>query len=197
MQSWNKYGLKLAYGMLVGSFWDNMQPINFIADYYGEEFGFYFAWLVHYTGQLIFPALFGLVLFIIQWYNFTQYDGSIFEPWEAFNSTLNALYAIFISIWVVLYLESWKRTEAVIKEKWLTNDMQTEQQERPQFISVEDVDETSKSVKKVSITNEFMRKWLLAFPISLFFMTLVIITQLLIREWYLANLRKYGDADIT
>ena len=29
---------------------DNMQPLNVIKDYYGEQMGFYFAWLIHYTG---------------------------------------------------------------------------------------------------------------------------------------------------
>ena len=38
-----------------------MQPLNFIKDYYGEKFGFYFAWLIHYTGWLIPVAVIGLI----------------------------------------------------------------------------------------------------------------------------------------
>jgi len=50
MESWMKYRLKLAMGFIFTGFEDKMQPINFIAEYYGEKYGFYFAWLVHYTG---------------------------------------------------------------------------------------------------------------------------------------------------
>ena len=64
-ESWNTYGLKLSYGMLTKGFIANMQPLNFIKDYYGEKFGFYFAWLIHYTGWLIPPAIIGTVLGII------------------------------------------------------------------------------------------------------------------------------------
>jgi len=34
-----------------------------VADYYGEKFGFYFAWLVHYTASLLVPGFFGALLF--------------------------------------------------------------------------------------------------------------------------------------
>lgn len=30
-----------------------MQPLNIIKDYYGEKMGFFYAWLMHYTGWLI------------------------------------------------------------------------------------------------------------------------------------------------
>lgn len=66
IKSWSKFGFRLSYSMLVGNFWQNMQPINFIAEYYGEEFGFYFAWLVHYTGMLIIPSILGFAIFIYQ-----------------------------------------------------------------------------------------------------------------------------------
>ena len=49
-ESWHKYKLRLASGFIFSGFEDSMQPLNFIADYYGEKYGFYFSWLVHYTG---------------------------------------------------------------------------------------------------------------------------------------------------
>ena len=58
--SWLEYRWRLSAGMLFGAgFLKNMQPINFIKDYYGEKFGFYFSWLIHYTGWLIPAAVVG------------------------------------------------------------------------------------------------------------------------------------------
>ena len=65
VKSWEKYGWKLTFSVFLPSFWNNLQPINFIAEYYGEEYAFFFLWLVHYTGMLVIPALVGLVLFIM------------------------------------------------------------------------------------------------------------------------------------
>ena len=58
--SWLEYRWRLSWGMLTKGFLNNMQPLNFIKDYYGEKFGFYFAWLIHYTGWLIPVALIGV-----------------------------------------------------------------------------------------------------------------------------------------
>ena len=60
LNSWNEYRWRLSAGMVFTGFLKNMQPINFIKDYYGEKMGFYFAWLIHYTGWLIPVALIGL-----------------------------------------------------------------------------------------------------------------------------------------
>lgn len=45
-----------------------MQPLNFIANYYGEKMGFYYAWLMFYTSWLMVLALPGIALFIYQMY---------------------------------------------------------------------------------------------------------------------------------
>lgn len=50
--------------MIANGFKRNMQPLNFIKDYFGEKMGFYFAWLIHYTGWLMIPSIFGLILTI-------------------------------------------------------------------------------------------------------------------------------------
>lgn len=64
--SWHKYKWRLAFGFISGKFLENLQPLNFIKDYYGEKYGFYFAWLIHYTGQLILPSIVGIGIFIYQ-----------------------------------------------------------------------------------------------------------------------------------
>ena len=55
-----------------------MQPLNFIKEYYGEKFGFYFAWLIHYTGWLMFAAIVGSILGIAIIVEAKQ-EG---KPWE-------------------------------------------------------------------------------------------------------------------
>ena len=63
--SWNKYRMRLAFGFVTGSFTDNMQPLNVIKDYYGEKLGFFFAWLMHYTGWLLIGSVLGLMFSFI------------------------------------------------------------------------------------------------------------------------------------
>jgi len=51
-------------GFVTGKWEDNIQPINFIAEYYGEKMGFYFAWLTHYTAWLFLLSILGVIAFI-------------------------------------------------------------------------------------------------------------------------------------
>mmetsp|Transcript_24367 Transcript_24367/g.17151 ORF Transcript_24367/g.17151 Transcript_24367/m.17151 type:complete len:108 (-) Transcript_24367:2164-2487(-) len=96
-----------------------MQPINFIADYYGEKMGMYFAWLMHYTGWLLIPSVLGTILFIYQSFTFLVYGLSYKEAYE---TPLNAIYSIFIAVWATCFCESWKRKENAIANSWLMRD---------------------------------------------------------------------------
>ena len=65
-KSWHKNKGWLTFGMIFTGFEKYMQPLNFISEYYGEKYGMYFAWLVHYTGQLIIPSIIGTAILIWQ-----------------------------------------------------------------------------------------------------------------------------------
>lgn len=64
--SWKENRTKLFFGMVTGDYIPYMEPLNFIANYYGEKMAFYFAWLLFYTSWLMIPALPGIALFIYQ-----------------------------------------------------------------------------------------------------------------------------------
>ena len=55
-------------GFITGNYEKYMQPLNFIANYYGEKMAFYYAWLTFYTTWLIIPAVPGVALFAYQLY---------------------------------------------------------------------------------------------------------------------------------
>jgi hypothetical protein len=56
-------------GFYTNNWHENMQPVHYITSYYGEKYGFYFAWIVHYTAMLVLPSIIGLIFFIIQVFN--------------------------------------------------------------------------------------------------------------------------------
>ena len=96
-----------------------MRSLDFIADYYGEKFAFYLAWLIHYTHWLMYPAAVGLILFIIQIAHWLSSDVTFFD---ATDSALNPLYSIFIALWSTFFVESWKRKEAYLANRWDVRD---------------------------------------------------------------------------
>ncbi|MCJ8735906.1 hypothetical protein PDJAM_G00252740 [Pangasius djambal] len=137
------------------------QPLNLIRRYYGEKIGIYFAWLGFYTEMLFYAALVGLICFI---YGLATYDDVLWTKeicnddigghiimcplcdkkcgyWKL-NSTCNSawattvFFAIFMGIWVTLFLEFWKRRQARLEYEWDLVDFEEEQQRlqlRPEY----------------------------------------------------------------
>jgi len=62
-----EYFHKLIVGFIFGGKWQNYtHPISEIADYAGEKYAFYIAWLIHYTSWLLLPSAFGIIILAIQ-----------------------------------------------------------------------------------------------------------------------------------
>jgi hypothetical protein len=99
--------------------WGNIenytQPLTFIASYYGEKYGFYFAWLVNYTSFLLIPSILGLGFFIAQistWVseNASKEEGEPKVPfYAALDHRWNVWYVAIMLIYSTGYVEGWKR----------------------------------------------------------------------------------------
>ncbi|XP_056368356.1 anoctamin-8 isoform X2 [Oenanthe melanoleuca] len=99
------------------------QPLDEICDYFGVKIAMYFAWLGFYTSAMLYPAVFGSLLYGLTHSDQTSQDISC------------VVFALFNVIWATLFLEEWKRRGAEFAYKWGTLDTPAESLEepRPQF----------------------------------------------------------------
>ena len=154
MPSWIEYRLRLSFGMIFQGYKRNMQPLNFIKDYYGEKMGFYFAWLIHYTGWLILPSLFGVIISIVMIVSAINNE----KEWtEYLNSPYSTIYGIIMMVWVEIFNESWKRKENAIANMWLVRDFKDSTTELDSFIADTVIDPETKHRQKVSKRDSFWR----------------------------------------
>lgn len=82
-------------------------PVDLIRNYYGEEIAIYFEWMNYFLKWMIYPGSLGLVL----------WGGNqlFFDPE---TSPLNAVFAIFMSIWPALFSINWNKHERSLKVVW-------------------------------------------------------------------------------
>jgi hypothetical protein len=65
-KSVKKYFKQLLFTFSLSEFKRKVKPLDYIADYKGEKWAFYFAWLIHYTSFLIIPSIIGLIVYLIE-----------------------------------------------------------------------------------------------------------------------------------
>ncbi|XP_062380914.1 anoctamin-5b isoform X2 [Sardina pilchardus] len=142
------------------------QPLNLIRKYYGEKIGIYFAWLGFYTEMLFFAAVMGVICFVYgllsyednvtskeicekggdivmcplcdKKCSFWKLNSTCLSSWQShlFDNEGTVFFAIFMGIWVTLFLEFWKRRQARLEYQWDLVDFEEEQQQlqiRPEF----------------------------------------------------------------
>ncbi|CAJ0918326.1 unnamed protein product [Ranitomeya imitator] len=97
-----------------------------ICEYFGVKIAMYFSWLGFYTSSLVYPAVFGMML----WF-FTESD-------QTSRDICCVVFALFNVVWATLFLEGWKRRGAELAYKWGTLDTPAEfiEEPRPQFRGV-------------------------------------------------------------
>ncbi|XP_066491744.1 anoctamin-8 [Tiliqua scincoides] len=145
------------------------QPLDEICDYFGVKIAMYFAWLGFYTSAMVYPAVFGSLL-----YTFTEND-------QTSRDVCCVIFAIFNVIWATLFLEEWKRRGAEFAYKWGTLDTPAEsiEEPRPQFRGV-------KRISPVTNAEEFyyppwkrmLFQCLVSLPVCLFCLSFVFLAML-------------------
>uniref|UniRef100_A0A3Q1HFG6 Anoctamin n=1 Tax=Anabas testudineus TaxID=64144 RepID=A0A3Q1HFG6_ANATE len=137
LQGWARYSAFYKY-----------QPIDLVRKYFGEKIGLYFAWLGVYTQLLIPASIVGIIVFgygvatvdtnipslemCDESLNFTMCplcDGAC-DFWHLstacgtarashlFDNPATVFFAIFMSLWAVLFLEHWKRRQISLSFNW-------------------------------------------------------------------------------
>ncbi|KAL1453996.1 hypothetical protein WDU94_010293 [Cyamophila willieti] len=141
-----RYNLYREWAMLKN--WIKNQPADQIKEYLGVKCAFYFVWLGFYTHMLIPASILGFLVFLYGVFTLHTDTLSrdicnktldvIMCPlcdrtcdfWKLSNScnsarvtylfdnTFSVIFAFLMSIWSVLFLESWKRYSAAITHRW-------------------------------------------------------------------------------
>ncbi|KAH8300962.1 hypothetical protein KR044_007251, partial [Drosophila immigrans] len=145
--------------------WKNLQPLDYVKDYFGPKVALYFAWLGFYTHMLIPVSILGILFFL---YGFVTWSSdpisqdicndteTIMCPqcdrgcnfWRLnetctssrFNylidNPMTMVFAFVMAIWSVIYLELWKRYSAGLVHRWgLTGFNHHVEHPRPQYLA--------------------------------------------------------------
>jgi hypothetical protein len=102
-------------------------PLSKIRNYYGEKIALYFEFLRYYQCSLLFPALIGLIVFVIQ---------RVYDQDSSPVLALNAIYSVFMTIWATVFLEGWRRKESSLSILWGTTKFERVEVPRPQYKGV-------------------------------------------------------------
>jgi anoctamin-8 len=109
-----------------------------------HQIGFYFVWLANYTRSLLYPALVGAVVVVLQSSDLGNYDpectGSRCIEWL---QLIRIFYAMFVFMWATIYLELWKGKEAKWAYIWGAEDLEAAADHvRQDFVSAMKQDRT-------------------------------------------------------
>ncbi|KAH8397905.1 hypothetical protein KR222_006049, partial [Zaprionus bogoriensis] len=145
--------------------WKNLQPLDYVKDYFGPKVALYFAWLGFYTQMLIPVSVLGILFFL---YGFVTWNSDPISQdicndnttlmcpqcdrgcnfWRLnetctssrFNylidNKMTVVFAFVMAIWAVVYLELWKRYSAGLVHRWgLTGFNHHVEHPRPQYLA--------------------------------------------------------------
>ncbi|KAI9207422.1 calcium-activated chloride channel-domain-containing protein [Polychytrium aggregatum] len=119
-------------------------PLRQIRNYFGEKIAFYFAWLNFYALWTVFAAIVGIVITIsgiiygslvpIKFNSLDEANNEIsIRFFLIFDNFLTLPFAIFMGVWSALFLEFWKRQNAILKVMWKVTDMKVVENRRAQW----------------------------------------------------------------
>ncbi|CAM9126612.1 unnamed protein product [Chrysoparadoxa australica] len=132
--AWGRFWADLAeFGVSMRRIWEGRysQPLEPVAEYFGESIAFYFAWMGFYTRWLFFPSVFGIILSVSQ-----TRSGALDHP-------LGPAYALFMICWASALLVSWRQHCSELAYRWGVLDYEVQETRRPQFRGVMRYDEVT------------------------------------------------------
>jgi len=106
--------------------WFKDPPVEMIRDYLGEKIAMYFAWVNLYTTWLLTLSVLSLVPFIYS-YIYQSPTDTPYDNWAM------PVYGLLSMIWAQMFLEAWKRYQAMLAYRWNVEDFEDEEDTRPEY----------------------------------------------------------------
>jgi hypothetical protein len=98
------------------------------------------------------------------------------------DSWLNCLYSIIVALWTTIFVESWKRKQAYLANRWLVRDYKEVSFDRSQFKASFTVDYELRHSTKVAKGNSCLTYFFSIF-VSLVSMVIVVAIYVGIQYW--------------
>lgn len=144
----------------------NFGAITALRSYFGEKISFYFAWISFYTCNLLWLAVPGLVVYVLQLVR-PNYTYSLLPAWVTYNSLVSTL-----------LVEKWKRKSSEIATRWGTIDLLNKTLDdkpiRRDYIGDEVIEDTTMVLTKVSRASRRIIYYVVSFLILLFLGAVVV-----------------------
>jgi hypothetical protein len=148
------------------------QPLDDIAEYFGDGIAFYFAWVAYFSRWLVIPAVIGFVVFCC------QMAAGTMDHWTCIP------FSCFIIIWASFMLAFWRQKSSALAYRWGVLGYEMEETERPQFVGKSVYDPSTEEMRKVTTPWERIKIYCVVVPIilslviaMLLLMTIIILSQ--------------------
>ncbi|CAG8616143.1 5643_t:CDS:10, partial [Ambispora gerdemannii] len=108
-----------------------------IREYFGEKLALYFAWLGFYSSWLLIATILGAITIlygVIDAASKGEFNNGFFGIFKIWDNALTLPFALLLSIWSTLFLESWNRYNSALVNEWGMSEFEMERQPRPFFI---------------------------------------------------------------
>eukprot|EP00923_Selenidium_pygospionis_P038047 GHVN01066527.1.p1 GENE.GHVN01066527.1~~GHVN01066527.1.p1 ORF type:complete len:676 (+),score=60.22 GHVN01066527.1:2760-4787(+) len=170
------------------------QPIQFIRNYYGEEWAFYFYWMGFYVKLLVIPVVLGIVTAI---YERIMDRDSTYEVHSV--HIVSGFYSIIVMVWCTIFIELWRRAEIYHSYLWGVDDADSVASKRREFkpdhYRVDEITPTAPLVPSYTTWKSFLRRSF-TFGVAVVFLGFVIFTMLTVMGFQLHvhhHPELYGD----
>ncbi len=139
------------------------QPLELVAEYFGESIAFYFAWMGFYTRWLVLPSIVGFIYFCIQ-----MKGGKLDNP-------IGSLYSIFIMCWSSAFLVMWRRYCSELAYCWGVLGVETEEHTRTIFKGKVEVDAFTGESRIIYPLWKRLLKFCVTVPIAVGFTSCILV----------------------
>ena len=144
------------------------QPLDAIAEYYGDRIAFYFAFVAYYTRWLVVPSVLGSLVFVCQ---------LLKNDWDHW---LCIPFGLLVMVWAAFMFEYWKQESSTLAYRWGAIGRESHEIERPQFKGVYVFDRLSLEIRKKYPTWRRVLKYCVTFPIVLLCIFAILLVMLVV-----------------